>query len=305
MKTKVLVSALSCALLGSASAQVNNVKGETVTTREKRDTKVASMYYKEKEKYYLSKIDEMHSRYYPDQAKRFYLPDLEPKLSESELKTQEDTLKNLMNDLIELILHMPPIIDPKGLENTDPRKIIRSEENLKNYVSINKEDSKLVNELMTKTTLEDLQSKIFTYLKGGNRHRNEKGLVELENGVLLYGQPRRYNDYNLSDFEYEKLDTSEFKKKQLIEKKYEIIYLHIKAAGLVRKISFAFYPKSFLREYADQMGLTKFITEMEEKAGKKLKHDELAEQFFGSYDNWMTGFEQFLQNKIVTLKIRE
>ncbi len=40
------------------------------------------------------------------------------------------------------------------------------------------------------------------------------------------------------------------------------------------------------------------VAEAETKAGEQLKHDELAEQFFGSYNEWMTGFEQFLQNKI-------
>ncbi len=112
-------------------------------------------------------------------------------------------------------------------------------------------------------------------------------------------------DYNLSDFEYKEMDTPEFKKRRLVEKNYEQLYLHIKAAGLIRKVSSAFYPKSFLREYADHTGLTKFIVGAEEKAGKKLKHDELAEQFFGSYDEWMTGFEKFLQNKLVILKIGE
>ena len=74
--------------------------------------------------------------------------------------------------------------------------------------------------------------------------------------------------------------------------------MYIKAAGLIRNVPSAFYPKSFLREYAYQTGLTKFIVEAETKAGEQLKHDELAEQFFGSYNEWMTGFEQFLQNKI-------
>ena len=109
-------------------------------------------------------------------------------------------------------------------------------------------------------------------------------------------------EYNISDFEYAREDNKQFSE---LEKEYELIYLNIKSAGLLRKLPDAYYPKSFLREYADQTGLTKFIHDTELKVGRQLSHDELAEQFFGSYDEWMAGFERFLQNKISTLKIGE
>ena len=284
-------------------SQINSIEDKTTTTHEHVTQKTESLTREEKEKYYLAKIDEMHSRYYTDQTKRFYLLALEPKLSETELSLREEILKKLLDESVELIFHMPPVIVLKDLAHIDPRSLESSEKNLKHNVSISQEDSELVHELVAKSQLSKLQSKIFTYLKGGNNLFPSGGLIQLEDGSVLYGQPRYYKDYNLSDFEYEELDTPEFKKKRLIEKKYETIYLHIKAAGLLRKMPFAFYPKSFLREYADQTGLTQLIHDAETHAGKQLKHDELAEQYFGSYDIWMTGFEQFLQNKLTTLRI--
>lgn len=92
-------------------------------------------------------------------------------------------------------------------------------------------------------------------------------------------------------------------KRAVIEKKYEIIYLNVRAAGLLRYINDTYYPKSFLREHADQTGLTKYIQEQETQSGKPLKHDELAKQYFGSYEKWVSSLDQFLDQKTIDLKI--
>ena len=107
--------------------------------------------------------------------------------------------------------------------------------------------------------------------------------------------------YNFSDFEYQSNDLNNVQdqlKKQKIEKLYEEIYLEVKSAGLLRKVFYTYYPKSFLREHADQTGLTQFIQEKEAKAGKPLLHDELATEFFGSREKWIESFDQFINQKI-------
>lgn len=108
------------------------------------------------------------------------------------------------------------------------------------------------------------------------------------------------SEYNISDFEYTREKRTSF---SALEKEYEIIYLNIKSAGLLRKMPGAYYPKSFLREHADQTGLTQYIQTEESKSNTRLEHDVLAEQFFGSYDKWIHSFYEFLDNKIIQLNI--
>lgn len=104
-------------------------------------------------------------------------------------------------------------------------------------------------------------------------------------------------DYDISDFDYNGSSDQKF------EKEYETIYLHIKSAGLLRKMPGAYYPKSLLREHADQTGLSQYIQDEEKKSNTKLEHDILAEQFFGSYDGWIHSFYEFLDKKIIKLNI--
>lgn len=99
-------------------------------------------------------------------------------------------------------------------------------------------------------------------------------------------------NYDIADFDYNGSSN------QQIEKEYEIIYLHIKAAGLLRKLPGAYYPKSLLREHANQSGLTQLIKNRELDFKKHLNHDELAVEFFGTYDAWISSFYEFLNKKI-------
>ncbi len=106
-------------------------------------------------------------------------------------------------------------------------------------------------------------------------------------------------EYDINNFEYTKVTSS----KKEVEKKYALIYLYVKEAGLLRKMPRAFYPKLLLREYADQTGLTEFIQVKEKAANKQLKHNELAITFFGSEEQWLKGFYKFLDEKIAKLPL--
>ena len=68
-------------------------------------------------------------------------------------------------------------------------------------------------------------------------------------------------------------------------------------------MDYAYYPKSLLREYANQTGLTRFIHAEERKANKRLEHDQLAATFFGSTELWLKGFYKFLDEKIEKLPL--
>ncbi|WP_143691175.1 hypothetical protein [Wohlfahrtiimonas populi] len=97
--------------------------------------------------------------------------------------------------------------------------------------------------------------------------------------------------YNISDFEYDR-------NLSVKEKIYEEIYLSIKRAGLLRRIENIYYPKSFIREHADQTGLTEFIKAKEKIAGQKLNHDELTIQFFETREQWLTSLNDFIGEKL-------
>ena len=101
--------------------------------------------------------------------------------------------------------------------------------------------------------------------------------------------------YNISDFEY---DRNLSVKEKIVEKIYEEIYLSIKRVGLLRRIENIYYPKSFIREHADQTGLTEFIKAKEKIAGQKLNHDELAIQFFETREQWLTSLNDFIGEKL-------
>lgn len=111
--------------------------------------------------------------------------------------------------------------------------------------------------------------------------------------------------YDGSNFEYKNPneDPKIRAKQTILEKKYENIYLNVRAAGLLRQMAYTYYPKSFLREHADQTGLTKYIQQEEKKAGYQLKHNELAKEYFGSYEKWMKSLDKFFDKKITDLKI--
>lgn len=102
----------------------------------------------------------------------------------------------------------------------------------------------------------------------------------------LYRKP-----YNVGDFNFNQFPTAIQAKQAKI---YEKLYLHIKAAGLVRRMLGAYYPKTLLRAHAKKTGLDKYIIEREQKAGTTLNHDELAAQYFGDYDAWLKNLEEYI-----------
>ena len=107
--------------------------------------------------------------------------------------------------------------------------------------------------------------------------------------------------YRLSNFEYDqscfKKSTDYYGKKQKIEKLYEEIYLRARKAGLIRRLEFSYYPKTLLRDYSDKTKLTEFILNKEKLAGHRLKHNELAIEYFGTYDKWMKDFSKYLDQR--------
>ena len=116
----------------------------------------------------------------------------------------------------------------------------------------------------------------------------------------LYGRVNRcvyylYDDplnYDLSDFDYTQKTTHYLQ----IEKLYEQAYLKIRAAGLLRKLPGAYYPKSFVRAHADATGLTKYIQRQEKKAGRHLPHKYLAADYFGSHKQWIHSLNDYINS---------
>ena len=111
----------------------------------------------------------------------------------------------------------------------------------------------------------------------------------------LYGSVR---GYSLSAFEYGKFEADAEKKAQ-IESLYEIAYLKNKKAGELRRTPTAVYPKSLVRQHADQSGLTAYILEKQKAAGKRLNHEELAIEFFGSRDKWVKSLNAAINRKMI------
>lgn len=107
---------------------------------------------------------------------------------------------------------------------------------------------------------------------------------------------------NLNSFEYEN-SLVKNDNYHLVEDKYEIIYLTARSKQFLHKLRQPSVPKSLIREYANESGLTKFILAAEVKAGKQLKHDELAAIYFGSKRIWQEKVIQFLNQKTEKLNI--
>lgn len=80
----------------------------------------------------------------------------------------------------------------------------------------------------------------------------------------------------------------------MLESLYEDLYLAIRKAGLLRTISAMYYPKLSFRNHARTKGLMTYIDEQQKITNKKLNHEELAIQFFGSREKWITSFNDLL-----------
>lgn len=107
--------------------------------------------------------------------------------------------------------------------------------------------------------------------------------------------------YRLSNFEYDQScfqkSADYYVKKQKVEKLYEEIYLRARKMGMIRRLEFSYYPKTLLRDFADKTGLTEFIFRKEKEAGHRLRHNDLAIEYFGSYDKWMIKLSSYLDQK--------
>lgn len=68
----------------------------------------------------------------------------------------------------------------------------------------------------------------------------------------------------------------------MLESLYVDLYLAIRKAGLLRTIPAMYYPKLSFRNHARTKGLMTYIDEQQKITNKKLNHEELAIQFFGS-----------------------
>lgn len=90
-----------------------------------------------------------------------------------------------------------------------------------------------------------------------------------------------------------------------IDKLYETVYLKIRASKLLPKFPFVTIPFSFIREHADETGLTQFIQDQEKIAGKQLHHDELAAIYFGTREKWQISLIDFLNKKSNQLGLKE
>lgn len=150
-------------------------------------------------------------------------------------------------------------------------------------------------------TLKQGDTVITTHLNLPTTRDSKEVLKHIQNNYLqgriykcshfLYG-----DHYSLADFEfydYAQPKTALFRKRQMLESLYEDLYFAIRKAGLLRTIPAMYYPKSLIRNYADNKFLTQYINEKQKIASKKLNH-ELAIQFVGSRDKWIVTLNQFL-----------
>lgn len=345
MKTKILIGALSCALLSTANAEnavenkerdvlvkktswideeamkkvtemslsdeyLNDIIQKQNEREEKRKNRNPEKVKKEINEIDFTKIDmnSDHARYiedfdflteknqeiyinwwldrnnrvsrYPEMPKikdRFDRSIIEPKFSEPQIEKRELFLEKLLDECIH-------IIGKEERDNIEYLTLKRA-----SYVLLNFQipaPNFIFFLRIQENYLGPRLSKCVHYLYGNN-----KGQLQPSD---LY--------YDMSDFEYNQLKDPKYIE---LENKYSLIYLHVREAGLLRRMFDAFYPKSLLREYATQTGLTEFIKKQELQAGKPLKHDELAEQFFGSTDAWLKGLNKFFDDKILKFNISE
>ncbi len=286
MKTKILASALSCALLGNASAEINDVKSEK---------KYSSGFH-----------------YDPTRAHE-YKPN-SYKLKRSE-RVREDVIRRSKMNSIELFA-----FDPKTFLNADNFVYFDSlPEEIKDTYTV----AKLNNENVKPTKFE--HTMLLPKFTGEILEKKELKIKKLlsdclerlpqpqEIDIKVNGYPNLYwptyqctqylysDRYDIEDFSYNESNLDKLE----VEKIYTSIYLHIKEAGLLSKIFYTYYPKLLLREHANQTGLTAFIDTKEANAKQRFRHNELAAEFFGSHEAWMKSFYEFLDEKIIKLKIGE
>lgn len=287
MKTKILAGLISCVLVGNANAEINEVKSEKKNTSGFR--------------YDPTRLHE----YKPNSYK------LKPRSE----KAKKDALKRSKMTSLELFAY-----DPKNYLNaynfvyyeSSPQEI-KDAYDFGDLANKNRKsdrfehtilESKFVGEILEKKEL-----KINSLLSECLQRLPQPQALDIKvNGYPnLYWPTYQctqylYSDrYDLGDFAYSESDLVKLE----AEKIYTLIYLHIKEAGLLSKIFYTYYPKSLLREHADQTGLRQYIKQAEAQSQVKLKHDELAIQFFGTREAWIKSFYHFLDKKTSDLGIGE
>ncbi len=289
MKTKILVSALICASVGYVNAEtpphstqkekVMSEPHQTDKTQKKisnKDEPIDSSNFDTKSKAeqnaYINKV--MSER--DANFKKFNLDTFEqPQLSDDELKVKESQLDAMLVQCSNIIgledWEKKFKLEGYDFFNSKPTGII--------YDSFS-DDDKISSEFARRAQPHYLSNKIykcayFLFTK-------------------QYVEKRADPAYGMN-FEYSRIMSEKEKK---VANLYEKIYLTAKEAGLLSRMENAYFPKSLLREHADATGLTLFIKEKESQANHTLKHDELAIQFFGSREAWLTNLNQYLVDKI-------
>ncbi len=287
MKTTILIGILECALF-------SNVHATTINRNHNEDADITEMGYPDfvKKKIAQKEINSWNfdskswfeqERYISAVLARSNLSFLEfnfPTLEEPVLSEQER--KSLESKISDMLVQCINIIGPEEWEKSLN----------KDYLDGKHRDSRIYDDFeggRSRDFATRAQSHYLSYrvLKCTRYLYIKQHVGESNNDTV--------KDYHIDDFEYSRILSNQEKK---IEKLYETIYLSIKEAGLLRRMSYTYYPKSLLREHADKTGLTTFIKEKETQATHPLKHDELAIQFFGSREAWLMSLHKYLTDKI-------
>lgn len=280
MKCMLLLWIATLLNICHADTIANSPPDEEVTTFAQQARQKAEQYFDFKTGYFKPNITEQQKQqFYNDlldslvttkeELYRFDRRELQPFISEPYRKKQELAIQKMADTCVQYI----------GVEPQD-------------------KDNNIL-------TLKQGETVITTYLNLPATKDSKEVLKHIQNNYLqgriykcshfLYG-----DHYSLADFEfydYAQPKTVLFRKRQMLESLYEDLYLAIRKAGLLRTIPAMHYPKSLIRNHADNKGLTQYINKQQKIASKKLNHEELAIQFFGSYDKWIDARNLFFNTR--------